>query len=564
MVTARINGSEATVAKLFGDDYVFHIPDYQRPYAWETDEAKTLLSDLVESLESDAQEPYFLGSLVLIKQDDPNSDVVDGQQRLTTLTLLLSVLRRHLPAKNAAALEKQLFQEGDVNLGVEDRPRLQLRQRDRGFFQKYVQERDGLDLLLSDTPPTTKTDAQRNLLQNARALDRDLATSPSAQVQALVGYLLARTFLVVVTTPTLESAHRIFSVLNDRGKPLTYTDILKAEFSGRLPDHLRSKYADEWETAEEALGRDSFEDLFTHYRMIRVKAKAQKTNLAEFREHILKPLQDPQGLLDELLGSYTDAYKQLLGPSYTAPQGAERVNDLLRWLHQLDNIDWQPAALLAMRKWGHDPEGLADFLQRLERLAASMFIRRIDLTRRVKRYGDLLAALELAGGVDDLSGSALDLSADEQQETLARLAGDVYLSGRTRLYVLLRLDADLAGDAGVTFKPKYQTVEHVLPQSPAPDSDWRRNFTEEEREAWVHKLANLVLLTRVKNSEAQNYDFETKKSKYFSSKNGVAMYATTTQVLTETQWTPAVLRQRQQEALARLSKVWQLAYGTPV
>jgi uncharacterized protein with ParB-like and HNH nuclease domain len=165
MVTAKINGSEATVAKLFGDDYVFHIPDYQRPYAWETDEAKTLLSDLVEALESDAQEPYFLGSLVLIKQDGPNSDVVDGQQRLTTLTLLLSVLRRHLPDKNAAALEKQLFQEGDVNLGVDDRPRLQLRQRDREFFHKYVQELQGLEVLLSGVPPTTKTDTLQVTVQ---------------------------------------------------------------------------------------------------------------------------------------------------------------------------------------------------------------------------------------------------------------------------------------------------------------------------------------------------------------------------------------------------------------
>lgn len=131
MTAAKINGSEAGVAKLFGDDYVFHIPDYQRPYAWEADEARTLLSDLIEAQEADAQEPYFLGSLVLIKQDEPDADVVDGQQRLTTLTLLLSVLRRHPPSKNADALDKQLFQAGDVNLGVEDRPRLQLRERDR-------------------------------------------------------------------------------------------------------------------------------------------------------------------------------------------------------------------------------------------------------------------------------------------------------------------------------------------------------------------------------------------------------------------------------------------------
>ncbi len=558
MVTAKINGAEASVAKLFGDDYLFHIPDYQRPYAWESDEAKTLLADLVEALDADDDEPYFLGSLVLIKADDPASEVVDGQQRLTTLTLLLSVLRRHLPPQNAAALEKQLFQAGDVNLGVEDRPRLELRERDRAFFRHHVQERDGVEALLSAPPPVVRTDAQRNLLDNARALDEDLAALPSGRAQALVGYLLTRTFLVVVTTPTLESAHRIFSVLNDRGRPLTYTDILKAEFNGRLPEHLRGKYAQEWEDAEESLGRAGFEDLFTAYRMIRVKAKAQKTNLAEYREHVLKGLDHPQALLDELLGPYAEAYKQLRTRSYTAPSGADEVNELLRWLHQLDNVDWQPPALLAMRRWSQDASALALFLRRLERLAASMFIRRVDASRRIKRYGELLEAVEQAETPEQVL-AALDLSVAEQADTVERLAGDLYLSGRTRLFVLLRLDAALAGDAGVTFTPKYQTVEHVLPQSPAADSEWRALFTDEQRQAWVHKLANLVLLTRTKNSQAQNYDFAKKKAKYFSSSNGVAIFATTTQVLAQPAWTPAVLEQRQRDQLAVLRQVWNLS-----
>ena len=133
-----------------------------------------------------------------------------------------------------------------------------------------------------------------------------------------------------------------------------------------------------------------------------------------------------------------------------------------------------------------------------------------------------------------------------------------------RLYILLRLDADLAGDAGVTFKPEYQTVEHVLPQSPAADSEWRRLFTDDQRETWGHKLANLVLLTRAKNSEAQNFDFAKKKDKYFSAKNGVAMYATTSQVLNTGNWTPAVLEWRQREILDRLSKVWRLEPGARI
>src|SRR5690349_5827264 len=95
-MTKTIVAHEQTLAKIFSEDYVFRIPGYQRPYAWTTEQARELLDDLLgfmqtESTAVEDMAPYFLGSIVLIKQEtSPESDVVDGQQRLTTLTLLLS------------------------------------------------------------------------------------------------------------------------------------------------------------------------------------------------------------------------------------------------------------------------------------------------------------------------------------------------------------------------------------------------------------------------------------------------------------------------------------------
>ncbi len=79
--------------KVFSVEYHFKIPHYQRPYAWETTQAADLLNDLSDALDRDSAEPYFLGSLVLIKQREvAESQVIDGQQRLTTLTILFAVL----------------------------------------------------------------------------------------------------------------------------------------------------------------------------------------------------------------------------------------------------------------------------------------------------------------------------------------------------------------------------------------------------------------------------------------------------------------------------------------
>jgi uncharacterized protein with ParB-like and HNH nuclease domain len=90
-----IEAHEYTVGQIFNDTYAFEIPPYQRPYAWEVDQASELLSDLLDAMDTGSSGGvYFLGSIVLIKSpNSPQSKVVDGQQRLTTLTILLSILR---------------------------------------------------------------------------------------------------------------------------------------------------------------------------------------------------------------------------------------------------------------------------------------------------------------------------------------------------------------------------------------------------------------------------------------------------------------------------------------
>lgn len=88
----QITGKEYQLAKIFSADFDFHIPPYQRPYAWTETEAAELFDDLYLSYNNQT-ENYFLGSIVLIKEENnPYADVIDGQQRLTTLNILLAAL----------------------------------------------------------------------------------------------------------------------------------------------------------------------------------------------------------------------------------------------------------------------------------------------------------------------------------------------------------------------------------------------------------------------------------------------------------------------------------------
>lgn len=557
----RIEAHEVPLDEVFSGRYAFRIPDYQRPYAWRREHAEQLLEDLAEALESGTDEPYFLGSIVLVKDpDESQADVIDGQQRLTTLTILLAVLRDLAPDPGLRAeLDQRIVEPGSKVRQLGREPRLRLRERDQAFFNRHVQTQGATDAIAALDPAQLPTDAQRALRENAALLRATLATWPEDRRLRLAQTLAGRTFLVVVSTPDLASAHRIFSVMNARGLDLSPADIVKSLVIGGIGEAGgdQAAYADRWEEAEEELGRDDFADLFLHVRTIFAQERARKELLREFREQVLARFlpEQPAAFVDDVLVPYATAYRHLRDCAYVASSGAAGVNRWLRLLGEVDNNDWRPPALWALHHHRDDPAWLAAFLRRLERLAASMLVRRFYASPRATRYANLLKALDRGDGLD---AAPLQLTAAERADTLARLRGDVSTVAPVRRFVLLRLDELLARDAGATYDHKIVTVEHVLPQRPARGSHWLTDFTAEERAHWTHRLANLVLLDRRRNSAASNYAFDRKKDLYFRSRDGIAGFALTWQVLAEPAWTPAVLARRQERLVGMLAREWEL------
>lgn len=555
----QLEAHEVPLRKVFCSDYDFRIPEYQRPYSWGTEQACQLLEDLTEALDRGPDEPYFLGSVVLVKSSDETSaDVIDGQQRLTTLTILLAVLRDlTVDPGLARELEVMLQEPGSKVQGLASKPRLTLRDRDSDFFAEFIQNPGQLQALFARKSESLATDAQRSIQVNARALWESLQSRDENSRLGLVQLLGQKTFLVIVTTPDLNSAHRIFSVMNARGLDLSPADIFKSQVVGAMPEGLSKVYADKWEDAEAALGHDDFGDLFLHIRMIFSKERGKRELLKEFPEQVLNAYLPDRAteFVDDIVAPYANAYRQMRDHSYAATQGADLVNAWFRRLDKIENNDWRPVSLWALRHHSDDPVWLDTFLKQLERLASSMLIRRVYNTPRVQRYAEILRELDAGAGLD---APSFALTSKEIEETIQGLEGDVYLYTKGRRYILLRLDEALAKSPGVRYEHRLITVEHVLPQNPAPGSQWLNDFTTNERNEWTHRLANLVLLNQAKNSEAQNFDFDKKKSKYFTGKRGVATFALTSQVLNEPEWTPTAMQDRQKTLLAALRDEWDL------
>lgn len=564
MTVAKIHGAEFPIRKIFSNDFNFTIPLYQRPYSWTTEQAGELLDDLTEfigpdtTVSTDDLSPYFLGSIVLIKgEGNPNAEVVDGQQRLTTLNILMAALRHTIQETTfSEAMTKYLYEEGDPIEGNPNRYRLTLRERDAEFFRKHVQDA-GKIATLTNLDAGQLTDSRRNIQANALLYLKRLEKLADDQRVRLAQFIVKNCLLVVVSTPDLDSAYRIFSILNDRGLDLSHSDILKSEIIGRIPDTQQDEYNENWEDAEEELGRDAFGDLFAHTRMIHRKQKGRESVLKEFREYVMKAVNDSKKLIDDVLIPYADAFSIIQTASYESTTGADQVNQKLKWLNRIDNTDWVPPAILFLARNKAHPPALDRFFGDLERLAAFLMICRYGINERMERYGKLLTAIEKEEDVY-ADESPLQLSDAECRLFAKELNGDVYRQvPKRRLYILLRLDSELS-DGSATYEHGVISIEHVLPQNPKADSVWCEWFpTRELRDSWVHRLGNLLLLNLRKNSSASNYEFDKKKTAYFS-KGGVSPFPLTTQAIGETAWTEEVVTRRQDELLKSLKSAWRI------
>ena len=425
-----IEAKEQELKRIFSDDYLFEIPAYQRPYAWTTEQATELLDDLLTAMGDDGDmeevSPYFLGSIVLIKDAHRAlAQVVDGQQRLTTLTILFCVLRELSEDDGASSsLDKYVCEKGDRFAGSEDRFRLSLRERDRDFFREKVQVTRQLPSFLKQDKASL-TDSQQRMYENAAYLWKQLSSAAQPKRDRLTMFLVQRCYLVVVSASDQNSAYRIFSVMNDRGLDLSPTDILKADIIGAMPDTIRTTYTDQWEEIEEELGRDDFRELFAHIRMIYVKSKARGNLNQEFEDGVLSKVNGRQ-FIDGVLSPLSEAYQIVSRAAYESTGDSEKVNAYLRHLGRFDNYDWVPPAIAFFQKQRDNAEALFRFVRDLERLAYALFIMRANINDRINRYANVLHAIENA---DDLHAetSALQLSPEEKATVLTLLDGPIYL-----------------------------------------------------------------------------------------------------------------------------------------
>lgn len=563
----KIESNKIFIQKVF-TDFWFRVPDYQRSYVWGKDEITDLLDDIKYAYENHPDGEYFLGSLVLQKKsiiqndiDFIEYDVLDGQQRLTTLMLILAVIRDQTNDDELKeACNSYIYQKEQKFRKIPERLRLVYEIRDDvgDFVDRFIKKKSGsLDLEDLKRHAETKNVSIANMSIALLFLAEHFSKMKNEEMQELAVYLFNNVLFIYVATEDLQDAFRLFTILNDRGIPLNNSDILKASNLGIISDKkLKRKYALKWEEIEGNFGRDEFDRLLSHIRTIIVKDKARENILKEFELKVYSakpPLLTKGEDTIKLLTNYADIYDQIIWFNNLPGSIENDYKNLIIVMREgLPSTDWIPPLMAFYNKF--KTQDLLDFLIKLDNKFTRDWIVQLSPTVRLQNMIEIIRKIEKYKNSSSVIDDA-DIFPTKTKRLIEYLSDDIY-SKKFAKYILLKLEYLNKDHSSQFNKFDYISVEHILPQNPNASSKWMTLFSEIDHEELVHKMGNLVLLSRKKNSSLGNKDFEIKKDKYFS--GNIDSFPNSLKVMRYDSWTKARILNRQEQLLEQLNEHYKI------
>lgn len=585
-----ISATEKPLSRVFMSDYRFTIPSFQRAYTWQAENILQLVCDLQDASAS-ANTPYFLGSLILVRNGDCKYQVIDGQQRLISLSIIIAVLRElETDPVLLEELDELILEPGNKLRGITAEPRLRLRDRDAEFFRSYVQEGD-LEGLFDLREGDFETRAQYNISTNARQVFDELAKLDDDDRHRFASYLVNQVTLVIVTTDDLAGAHRIFDVMNMRGVPLTASDVFKAKVVAAMSPAARNVYAARWDDIMDPIGDDSqtLKEFFTDLHLI-VSHKAVCTQLLEeFRADVLMPYVREQNVIsfvDELLAPYAMAWRILDHPTDSMLPAA--IVRQLVLLNDYPTGDWKPVAMWALvhsignlagagvkvftdnarndatKSDGtgkdreplrlHDETRLRAILSALERVTGvDALNRQSSLARRTRAAS---AVRYLDRGYTMPQNRGFLITDDERRSALAHLRGELQTNARMNRLLLIRANEQLAG--GRITRPRSLNAMPILPDRVAKDSPFAA-WPESVRDFWSARIGNLALTQANEQQLTPLQTFKERRDRMLMSASS-KRFPLTEQLAHIDGCTAKTLQWRQDETIRLIAEFWNIRY----
>lgn len=576
MAQMNFQTQNETFRALLGNSMTYRVPPFQRDYSWGEQEWDDLWADILETIRDGGESAHYMGYLVLQETGEQARNVIDGQQRLTTLSLIILAAMKHLQrlidgGDEAESNQTRLEQIRNTYIGYLDpvtltvTSKLTLNRHNNAYYQTYI-------VPLAPTLPTRGFNASEMALRQAfewfdRKLRERAVSQPSkgAALASFVDRMSIRLFFTVITVTDELNAYRVFETLNARGVQLSSTDLLKNYlFSVLHRDKVHERELElldeRWAAIVDRLGSERFPTYLRVHWNSRHKTRARESEMFKVVRGTVTNAASVFTLLRDI-ETDLDTYLMLTSGQTQGlpPDAANAVKELI-----LFRVKTPLSLLLASRRIMSDD----DFAKVLRACVVVSFRYNIIgslsggdqetvYTNTIRRMldGEIVRADQLIRAFTPV------YPADGQfREAFAEKSLRSGQGGNKKLvrYILSRIERQYANQ-DIDHESDRMSIEHILPDNPG---DGWNAFDDQAVEHYVYRLGNVTLLERSANRELGQAPFDAKRAAY----EGSSVRITQRVASDYETWTPETVESNQRWMAKQAAAAWritQLSDRTP-
>ncbi|MEI6286448.1 MAG: DUF262 domain-containing HNH endonuclease family protein [Bacillota bacterium] len=569
MSSMNFNTVNQTFRQLLGNGLTYRVPPFQRDYSWTEDEWDDLWQDILGLYEADGETAHYMGYLVLQSSDHKRFDIIDGQQRITTISIMIlsclgyldDLVAAHLDADDNVQRKKQLLSSyiGFVDpVTLVSRSKLELNRHNNKYYQNYLVTLDKLpqrNLNLSEHQLRKAFFWFKDKIKQYAGHKQDSGKSLAAFIDSLVDKL----FFTVITVNDELNAFKVFETLNARGVRLSSTDLLKNYLfsivsSADTHETELKSLEDRWETIVGLLGSESFPEYLRVFWNSRNKLVRKADLFKTIRKRILTR-ENAFSLIRDLDASAA-IYAAMRDPQDKLWNHEEKA--ALKQLAMF-NVKQPLAMLLAWHKnvFETDRKSFTKIIQ-----AVAIISLRYNVICSLPTHDQEGVYNDIAWKISERKYinkndvlNALNNIYPSDKQFVAAFAEKEFKTTNSRnkkvvRYILFSLEKAISGH-DFDFESATYNLEHILPEHPS--EDWNA-IPEEKQDRLIYRLGNMTILDSSSNRDLGNAGYFVKRAVYSQSE-----FAITSSIAKHYEvWDENKIDSRQNHIAEKAASIWRI------
>ncbi|MEK4738577.1 DUF262 domain-containing HNH endonuclease family protein [Bacillus sp. FSL H8-0492] len=499
----------------------FLIPYTQRPYEWNSSQVSRLFYDII-AVHEEKKEQHILNFITLYEDEDGYQNIYDGQQRTVTLLLMICAIIHKIEEFGNQELAKQIkeeyIQKKDWRSQSSNNTKVVFgKSETNNFFNEYIIKNNigEIDFIISDNEKHLKSNYEfiKKLLEDYIE-DNDIGIN---EIRTFLENMTDKIYVIVLHTPNEEIANQMFETLNNTGKKLADFYVLKNTCVKMTSEEETAKYWDVIEANTDLLDKSTFLTQFVSIYNGKTSAKQAFSILEnnenfKSKESVLKLLYDM-----EKVSKY---YLELQEPEQRRRRDSEGKKDLKKYVNLVSTLKLFKATqympvILAMNLKNYSILEINLALEKISSIQLrNIFVSQDKANTIESFYPNLAKEIYIKKpSIEIILKTLQDKMKSDEIVKLELKSRKITKSEHPRIrYILRRIyDFENSSEIKVNGDTQYVNLEHILPQTPKPDSKWRDTFSEDIIEDYIYNIGNLTLLLGKKNTSLGNKEYSEKR-----------------------------------------------------